>query len=168
MDLSQQDTRLTFAELQPADAPALYEIYRDADAMRFRSSKPMSSLADAEQLITQQVFEEQNQRTERLGIYLQESGILIGTAMFRYQQATPEHCEIGYSIGKTYWGQGYGTEVVAWQLATLKSRGNTSIYADCHEDNMASLRLLAKFGFVAASGEAAEQILRYWLATDGK
>lgn len=63
--------------------------------------------------------------------------------------------ELGYVIGRPFWGRGYGTEAVAAvrDHAFADSR-IARVYATCHVDNAASARVLEKARF------AREGILR--------
>ena len=43
-----QSARLTLREFRPQDAPALFDIYRDAVSMQWFGSEPLQTLAQAE------------------------------------------------------------------------------------------------------------------------
>jgi RimJ/RimL family protein N-acetyltransferase len=53
--------------------------------------------------------------------------------------------QVGYWIGRQYWGRGYATAALAELLAEVSAR---PIYAHVVEHNVGSLRVLAKCGFV--------------------
>ena len=53
--------------------------------------------------------------------------------------------EVGYWIGKEYWGKGIGTKALAKFLGYAKTR---PLYAHVAKHNVASLRVLQKCGFV--------------------
>jgi RimJ/RimL family protein N-acetyltransferase len=55
------------------------------------------------------------------------------------------HPEVGYWIGKSYWGKGIATSALAAFLKDIKER---PLYARAAKDNVASLRVLEKCGFV--------------------
>ncbi len=57
--------------------------------------------------------------------------------------------EIGYWLGRGYWGQGIATQALALFLQVLPQR---PLYARAAKDNAASLRVLEKCGFTL-SGE---------------
>ena len=57
--------------------------------------------------------------------------------------------EVGYWIGKEYWGKGIGTKALAEFLGYVKTR---PLYAHVAKHNVASLRVLQKCEFVI-SGE---------------
>lgn len=57
--------------------------------------------------------------------------------------------ELGYWLARPYWGQGYGIEAVrallAWHFGSTSA---TEVPSGAHQDNVRSLGLLAKLGFV--------------------
>ena len=91
------------------------------------------------------------------------SGALIGCT--GYRAFGPDHAELGYWIGKPYWGMGYATEAVrALILHAFETDGFAYLTAGHFSDNPASERIIAKFGFTpqtsierdsAARGEKA-------------
>jgi RimJ/RimL family protein N-acetyltransferase len=57
--------------------------------------------------------------------------------------------EVGYWIGKEHWGKGIATRALAALLGEIETR---PLYAHAAKDNIASIRVLQKCGFVI-SGE---------------
>ena len=108
----------------------------------------MTSIEDAEHFIANQKQREGTSLTIRRGVELEESGELIGSVMFRYDDMKDGICEIGYSIGKQYWGKGFGTEIVKEILKTLQKeqRIHTAI-AWSHKENISSIKILERLGF---------------------
>jgi RimJ/RimL family protein N-acetyltransferase len=69
----------------------------------------------------------------------------------------PETCEIGYWLGKPYWGQGYGSEAAATAAAyAFDGLGCERLVAGHYVDNPASGRVLEKIGF-RATGAVTEK-----------
>ena len=64
-----------------------------------------------------------------------------------WEQSTER--EVGYWIGKEYWGKGIATQALTHFLSNVKIR---PLYAHVAKHNLASLRVLKKCGFVD-SGE---------------
>ena len=65
-----------------------------------------------------------------------------------YRAFGPDHAELGYWIGKHYWGMGYATEAVrALILHAFETGGFAYLTAGHFQDNPASERIIAKFGF---------------------
>lgn len=72
-------------------------------------------------------------------------GQFVGRAGF--SQLIPGTAEIGYSLAREHWGQGYASEIAQalsdWFFAT---RPNASFIGFAHRDNAASRRVLEKIG----------------------
>ena len=69
--------------------------------------------------------------------------------------------EIGYGISESYEGRGYATEAVSAVTAwASRQEGIKCVEAEAEEDNIASLRVLEKAGFVP-NGERGEEGLRF-------
>jgi RimJ/RimL family protein N-acetyltransferase len=81
-----------------------------------------------------------------LAVVLREPDQLIGAIGLRLETGHAR-AEMGYWIGKPYWGQGYGTEaaraVLAYGFDVLKLN---RIYAHCLVRNPPSARILRKIG----------------------
>lgn len=59
-----------------------------------------------------------------------------------------------YQFCKSSWGKGYGTKTTEWLLEYMKEKyGETTIFADVVVDNIASEKILKKFGFKFISEE---------------
>ena len=61
--------------------------------------------------------------------------------------------EVGYWIGREYWGKGIATRALAMFLELVKQR---PIYAHVDKHNIASRRVLEKCGFVVAGEDRLE------------
>jgi [ribosomal protein S5]-alanine N-acetyltransferase len=80
------------------------------------------------------------------------SGALIGCT--GYRAFGDDHAELGYWIGKPYWGMGYATEAVAALiLYAFQADGFDYLTVGHFADNPASARVIAKFGFVPQGKE---------------
>ena len=88
-------------------------------------------------------------------ITLAQSGTFIGCCGINYRRSKDEHApcrkeelEIGYWLGKSYWGKGYATEA-AHALVDLVFRATQveKLYASCRVSNNASRRVIYKSGF---------------------
>lgn len=69
----------------------------------------------------------------------------------------PGEREVGYWIGRRYWGRGVATRALSEFLGHEKSR---PLYAHVAKHNVASIRVLEKCGFAISVEEAEEFILR--------
>ena len=75
------------------------------------------------------------------------AGVLIGCT--GYRAFGEDHAELGYWIGKPYWGLGYASEAVrALIIHAFERDGFDYLTVGHFTDNPASARVIAKFGFV--------------------
>jgi RimJ/RimL family protein N-acetyltransferase len=65
--------------------------------------------------------------------------------------------EVGYWIGKRFWGKGVATEALSEFLGYMKVR---PLYARVAKHNIASIRVLEKCGFMVSGEEVEELVLR--------
>jgi RimJ/RimL family protein N-acetyltransferase len=56
--------------------------------------------------------------------------------------------ELGYALGRAYWGQGYATEGVLAMIEHARSLGVRALEAFTFVENPSSARVLAKAGFI--------------------
>jgi ribosomal-protein-alanine N-acetyltransferase len=86
---------------------------------------------------------------------IERSGALIGCT--GYRAFGEDHAELGYWIGKPYWGMGYATEAVrALILHAFEADGFDYLKAGHFSDNPASARIITRFGFVPLGREQRE------------
>ena len=83
---------------------------------------------------------------------IERDGTLVGCT--GYRAFDEEHGELGYWIGKSYWGRGYATEAVRAAIAhAFDADGFAYLKAGHFVDNPASERLLGKLGFEPSGDE---------------
>ena len=74
-----------------------------------------------------------------------------------YRAFDVDHAELGYWIGKPYWGRGYATEAVTALIAhAFDADGFEYLKAGHFTDNPGSERILKKLGFVASGKETRD------------
>lgn len=74
---------------------------------------------------------------------------LVGTIGYFGPPSTDGVVEIGYSVAASHRERGYATEMVrAMTARALGIQGVTSVVAEAHEFNVASLKVLERAGFV--------------------
>jgi ribosomal-protein-alanine N-acetyltransferase len=153
--------RLLLREITLADAPALFAIHGDWDAMRHFGTEPVTTLAQAEHLVA--VFAAWRQTPNpgtRWGIVRQDTGALIGSCgLFKWNRGWGT-CTIGYELARSAWGQGHMTEalraILPWGFEHMALR---RVEAQVHPDNTASLKLLTRLGFAT---EGRQREAGYW------
>ncbi|MGB3022087.1 MAG: GNAT family N-acetyltransferase [Methyloceanibacter sp.] len=89
-------------------------------------------------------------------------GDLIGCVGYRAYNST--HAEMGYWLGKPYWGMGYATEAArALILHAFEKEGFDYLTSGHFRENPASARVIAKLGF-----EPSGEVLRPCAARGNK
>ncbi|MCP4362490.1 MAG: GNAT family N-acetyltransferase [Chloroflexi bacterium] len=145
--------RLALRPFTEADTTALYEILSDPEVLRyFPSSKPPAQEQVA-RLIAGQL---KHWKAHGHGWWAVESragGQFMGWCGLQYLPETDE-IEVGYLLGKPFWGQGLATEATQASLRyAFEDKGLETIVAIVHPGNRASQRVLEKSG-MAFTNEA--------------
>jgi len=84
-----------------------------------------------------------------------DGGELIGMAEL-FRKTSDDVFELGYWVGRPFWGQGYATEASQALLENAhKLLGISQVKAGAFTDNAASLRVLGKLGFVMTGHDEA-------------
>jgi RimJ/RimL family protein N-acetyltransferase len=127
--------------------------------------------ADARQFVT--LVARQDGVRERTFVIEQDGEGPIGAIGFHRPVSGP--IELGYWIGRPYWGQGYATEAVAGALHwASEDWGRKAIASGHFADNAPSANVLIKSGFLytgevqmrhsRARGDVAPTRMMMWLA----
>ncbi|MDR2223205.1 MAG: GNAT family N-acetyltransferase [Flavobacteriaceae bacterium] len=155
--------RLYFRPLTLADAEQLLYIYGDKEAMKFRASKPLETLEEAQKMVKQAHLEQENRSKIRMAVVQKDTEVLIGTAMYFYESTTK--VEIGFSIGRDFWKYGYGQEGTEGLIAYIKEHeaSVTTIVGIARSQNEKSLNMLQNIGFTEIVDYKGEDKRRFEL-----
>lgn len=128
------------------DAGALYQrVARDRAVTKYLLWSPHPDVATTRRVIAEKLNASDDERT--WAIELRHSGDVIGLTSCR--RSTPESVEIGYCLGRRWWGKGLMAEVLDMLLTALHDdRQVARVWATCSVDNLRSARLLERAGFV--------------------
>ncbi|MFN3583573.1 GNAT family N-acetyltransferase [Phenylobacterium sp.] len=138
--------RLILRRPVKADAPAIAELANDLGVAGMLARMPYPYRpADAEAFLSRLGGE--NPRTEAtFAVEHREFG-LIGMLGFREDQ--PRRPEVGYWLGRPFWGRGYATEALKAALAWARQDWRKNVvWAGHFADNRASGQVLVKAGFL--------------------
>jgi len=113
-----------------------------------------------------------NWRAPDFAIEHREFGFM---GMIGFSEKQPGRLEIGYWLGRPFWGRGYATEALKGALSWMKSDWRRNVvWAGHFTDNRASAQVLVKAGFLytgdvelrdcAARGEKVPSRMMVWLA----
>ena len=142
--------RLSARPMQLSDAPRVTELFQEKDLAQNLARAPWPyALADAENWLT--LAQTQWDTGTEFPFAILKDGVLVGSCGLVQIDAEENIWEIGYWIGKPFWGRGYVTEAAEGLLAwAAREMGITRLVSGHISDNPASGRVLLKLGFTVA------------------
>jgi [ribosomal protein S5]-alanine N-acetyltransferase len=147
--------RLFFRPPKKRDATAIFESWSsDPEVCKFLAWSPHKTIKDTYKFI--KFSQHARDYTEEFIwlIFLHNETNPIGSISIRPNKF---RVEIGYVLGRQFWGNGYMTEAVTYlSNMTLAVPEVYRVWAVCDVDNIASARVLEK------SGMLREGLLRAW------
>jgi RimJ/RimL family protein N-acetyltransferase len=161
-----QTVRLILRPLTGADAPAVQLLASDREVARstLNIPHPYPEGAAAAWIRTHPAAFAHGDLAV-FGIELQQGGELVGTCGLRLE-AGHSRAEIGYWIGRDFWGRGVATEaaraVVEYAFAHLQLR---RVHAHHYSRNPASGAVLAKIG-MRHEGRMREHVFKWGVHED--
>ncbi len=168
--------RLVLDAMRPGDEGALFAIFGDDEAMRFWSTTAWPDARPAHVLIARAGEGVARGEAVRWAIRRAADTRLLGTATLFALSAPNRRAEVGYILGRAYWGQGFMGEalraILDWAFGPL---GLHRVEADTDPRNAASVRLLERLGFARegrlrerwiVGGEVCDSLLLGLLAED--
>ncbi|HEX2268407.1 MAG TPA: GNAT family N-acetyltransferase [Pyrinomonadaceae bacterium] len=140
--------RLSLRWIGEDDVDALYEIFSDPQVVRYWSFGPLANREAAAAMQREIAESNLKDMSWKWGIALREDNRLIGTATLFYLNLSNGRAEIGYAMGRAYWGKGYMNEaltaLIVHAFETVKLR---RLEADVDPRNTPSIRTLERLGF---------------------
>lgn len=153
---------LFLRRIQRSDAAAVFDYARDPEMTHYTLWSHHKKMEEAEFYVEQMLASYRAGKPTPWAVIHKESRRMIGTAGFIRWQPVHERAEIGYAIGRNWWGKGYASEssraVVAFGFKTLHCN---RIEAMCDVHNTASARVMEKIGM------RYEGVLRQYLYAQG-
>lgn len=140
-----ETARLSLRPLTFADTNAVYQHFSDDEVTRFMGIDSLASLDQAREIIA---FHLRDSGC-RWGLFNKVRGDLLGTCGYHcWVQGEDSTAEIGYDLGKAYWGQGLMQEGLRAIISLgFEMMGLQRIDASIERENQRSIRLLTKLGF---------------------
>ncbi len=137
--------RLLLRPMRIEDGEDLFAVFGNAQAMRYWSTLPHVTLSDTAALIRETIGADPETSAE---FAIEFEGRVIGKAGF-WQMP-----EIGYLLHPDYWRRGFATEALRALIDYgFKGRRLERITADVDPNNIASIAMLEKLGFVETGRE---------------
>ncbi|MBB6218003.1 ribosomal-protein-alanine N-acetyltransferase [Anaerosolibacter carboniphilus] len=144
-----ETSRLLLRKITSEDAKVLLNYWSDEDVIRYMNIESLTKIEFIHEMIDLLNNLYDNRQAIRWGIINKENNHLIGTCGYNSGLDENEHTgEIGYEIGKEYWGKGFMQEalksVIDYGFQTMDLN---RIEALVMLENIASIELLKKLGF---------------------
>lgn len=165
--------RLRLRKPRKADAPRIAEYANDFDVARMTTSMPYPyGLEHAEDFLDRA----SDGGSPDEAVFVIEHQELGAVGVVGFDPGHTGETEIGYWIGRPYWGQGFATEAAQGALIWAhRNWGRRFIRAGHFSDNPASGQVLCKAGFlytgeiqlrpsVARGGQMSATRMMVWLA----
>ncbi len=171
MTIGLETDRLTLRAFEPADADAFAPFLADPEVVRFLGGATMTPPEVAERVAAwRRRFDLDG--FGHFALVRREDGRIVGrcgllvwqlpgwTATTRVEASEPYEVEIGWTLGREYWGRGYATEAaLAVREHAFGELGLRRLISLIAEENVASAAVAGRLGMVAG-GEAHVQGMR--------
>lgn len=140
--------RMLLRELSPADAAVLHEYWSDKAVTEFMVLNAFANIATTARMIELLAGLAGAGAGVRWAVALRDGGRVIGTCGFHNLKAEHSRAEIGYELGKEYWGRGLMSEALRAILRHGYEVMNFNrIEAFVNVGNARSVQLLERLGF---------------------
>jgi len=140
--------RVVLRWISENDIDGLYDVFSDPQVMRYWSTGPLPDRQAAAKMQREIADGNVKETMMKWGLALRESDSLIGTTTLFNLNLDNGRAEIGYAMGRAYWGRGYMHEaleaLVSHAFEVLQMR---RLEADVDPRNAASIRTLERLGF---------------------
>lgn len=159
-----ESSRLVLRRMEKQDAKQIFRYWSDPEVVKYMNVPAFESPEEAWEMINLLNALSETEDTLRWGIEIKESGELIGSCGFNsWQLSGAYRAEIGYELGKPYWGKGYMQEALTKMFEFgYQTMGLNRIEALLFPQNTASINLLTRLGF------RKEGLLREYQQDGGK
>ena len=140
--------RLTFRRWEDGDAERLYELAGDPEVGPPAGWPPHRDAGESLRILRNVL-----NGPECYALCLRPDGLPVGTVELRLCGRTdmtdrPDECELGYWLGRPYWGRGLMTEAAEEMLRhAFEDLGMRAVWCGYYEGNLRSARVQQKAGF---------------------
>lgn len=168
--------RLAVRLVAEPDLPALLEVNADDVATRYLPYASWSGMEDAKAWFDRAAGRLEKREAAQFVIVLRETGDVIGSCLlFKFDEPSAR-AEVGYVLGRRYWGAGYMFEAMKAVVdCAFEDLGLRRLEAEIDPRNTASAKLLERLRFTRegllrerwnAKGEISDSGLYGLLRTD--
>jgi ribosomal-protein-alanine N-acetyltransferase len=147
VELPLRTPRLELRPFTDADLPAAHRIYSDPEVMRYVGHGAVRSDHETRGMLAAYAAHQAAHGYSFWAVVEHASGALIGDAGLFLSQSIGPEIEVGYTLARSAWGQGYATEAAGACLdAAFGPLGIEAVIALVVPDNARSLHVVARLG----------------------
>ncbi len=140
--------RVTLRELRDTDVASLFAIFSDPEVMRYWSSVPLTDVEEARQMVVDIRCDFETKKFFKWGVARNEDDHVIGTCTLFNVFLENYRAEIGYALGREFWGNGFMTEALKSLIEySFQNLNLHRLEADVDPRNDASIKTLERLGF---------------------
>lgn len=140
--------RLLLRQLQVEDGPLLHQYWSDVDVLKYMTLDAFQSIGETIEMINLLRSLVENEQGIRWAIVNKDDHAVLGTCGFHNVKSEHRRAEMGYELGKEYWGQGIMREALAAIIGygfTDKQYNRIEVFINKGNDK--SVRIAEKMGF---------------------
>jgi [ribosomal protein S5]-alanine N-acetyltransferase len=151
--------RLRLRPFTPGDEAALFALASDPEIARFVRFEAHRTPAATRAFLELVIEHYRRGDPFAWAIVRREDDRLIGSCGFVSKDTQRTSAEIGYWLGKPYWGQGYAAEAARTLVRFgFEQMGLERVEARCFTENRAGQRVIEKLGMKLESTDRSEMI----------
>jgi [ribosomal protein S5]-alanine N-acetyltransferase len=141
--------RIRLRQLRETDIPAVFAMYSDPETARYLSHPPLKELGHAAKIVATALAGYADGTSLHFAIERIADRAFLGICLLFHFQKASRRAEIGYTLAREHWSQGYMTEALGAFIAhAFGPLGLERLEADIDPRNAASARILERLGFV--------------------
>lgn len=128
------------------DTSYAHLVFADGEVMRFAAGDPDAELEATRTRLERYIAHQTEHGFSKWAVWDRDSGAYLGDAGLTVLPETGE-VELGYRLGRSYWGRGLATEISrAWLEHAIGRLGLDRVIAFADPRNPASVRVMEKIG----------------------
>ena len=140
--------KVDLRSLREDDAPALLDIFGNAEVTKFWSSPPLPDLAAARAAIADIHTLFTRRELFQWAVCTRDGGEVVGTCTLHHLESAHRRAEIGFALRRDMWGRGVASDAVTTLIGfSFDTLALHRLEADADPDNERSLRVLERQGF---------------------
>jgi len=143
-----QTERLLLRPFTYEDAEDVFTCWEsDPDVAKYMFWTSHNDIDKTKEWISFEIGQIEKDDWYRFALVLKETNVLIGTGLIYFEEEV-DSWEIGYNLGKKYWGKGYTTEAMKQIISFAQEElGITEIVGRYAKENPESGKVMEKLGF---------------------